>query len=125
MTLTIVDSSVLIDASRRREPAIRFLSQLADAGPVWSSVVVRSELWAGAKPDEADRVSNLLDHLEWQDITVAIADLAGRLAYRYRQTHQIGLPDFLIAATAIELDGAVATLNVRHFPMFPGLQPPY
>ena len=125
MTLTIIDSSVLIDVSLRREPEIRFLSQMADAGPVWSSVIVRSELWACARPEEADRVTDLLDLLRWHDLTVAIADLAGRLAYRYRETHKIGLPDFVIAATAIEVGGTVATLNVRDFPMFPGLQPPY
>ena len=125
MTLTIIDSSVLIDASRDRKPAIRFLAQAAESGPLWSSVLVRSELWAGARPDEVDRVNDLLDRLRWQAVTVPIADLAGRLGYRYRQTHHIGLADLVIAATAIELGAAVATLNVRDFPMFPGLQPPY
>lgn len=125
MTLIIVDSSVLIDASRDRHPAIRFLSDAADAGPLWSSVLVRSELWAGARPDEGHRVTDLFDRLRWLDVTVPIADLAGRLGYRFRQTHHIGLADLVIAATAIELGGIVATLNVRDFPMFPGLQPPY
>ncbi len=125
MSLTIVDSSVLIDASRDRQPAIRFLSEAADAGPLWSSVLVRSELWVGVRPDEDDRVTDLLDHLRWQDVTGPIADLAGRLGSRYRRTHHIGLVDLVIAATAIELGGTVATLNVRDFPMFPGLQPPY
>ncbi len=125
MSLTIVDSSVLIDASRDRQPAIRFLSEAAEEGPLWSSVLVRSELWVGVRPDEDDRVTDLLDHLRWQDVTGPIADLAGRLGSRYRRTHHIGLVDLVIAATAIELGGAVATLNVRDFPMFPGLQPPY
>ncbi len=125
MSLTIVDSSVLIDASRDRQPAIRFLSEAAEAGPLWSSVLVRSELWVGARPDEDDRVTDLLDHLRWQDVTGPIADLAGRLGSRYRRTNHIGLVDLVIAATAIELGGTVATLNVRDFPMFPGLQPPY
>ena len=125
MSLTIVDSSVLIDASRDRQPAIRFLSEAAEAGPLWSSVLVRSELWVGVRPDEDDQVTDLLDHLRWQEVTAPIADLAGRLGSRYRRTHHIGLVDLVIAATAIELGGTVATLNVRDFPMFPGLQPPY
>ncbi len=125
MSLTIVDSSVLIDASRDRQPAIRFLSEAAEAGPLWSSVLVRSELWVGVRPDADDRVTDLLDHLRWQDVTGPIADLAGCLGSRYRRTHHIGLVDLVIAATAIELGGTVATLNVRDFPMFPGLQPPY
>lgn len=125
MTLIIVDSSVLIDASRDRKPAIRFLSDAAEVGPLWSSVLVRSELWVGARPDEDDRVTDLFDRLRWQDVTAPIADLAGRLGYRFHRTHHIGLADLVIAATAIELGGTVATLNVRDFPMFPGLQPPY
>lgn len=33
--------------------------------------------------------------------------------------------DYLIAATAIVVDADLLTTNVRHFPMFPDLQPPY
>jgi hypothetical protein len=45
---------------------------------------------------------------------------------RYRRNHnRIGLGDHLIAATA-DVEGLeLATLNVRRFPMFEGLQPPF
>ena len=33
--------------------------------------------------------------------------------------------DLVIAASALELGLDLATLNVRHFPMFEGLRPPY
>jgi len=125
MTLTIVDSNVLIDAIRDRQPALRFLAEAAEQGPLWSSVVVRSEIWTGARPGEDQRIADLFDRLGWHEVTLSIADLAGRLGSRYRHTHHIGIPDLVIAATAIELGGTVATLNVRDFPMFPGLQPPY
>jgi hypothetical protein len=44
----------------------------------------------------------------------------------YRRSHQgIGLGDYLIAAT-VEVEGLeLATLNVKHFPMFPDLQKPF
>ena len=125
MTLTIVDSNVLIDASRNRQPALRFLEEAADAGAVWSSVVVRSELWVGARPGEDDRIEDLIGRIAWHDVTPSIADHAGRLGAPYRLTHHLGVVDLVLAATAIELGGSVATLNVRDFPMFPGLQPPY
>lgn len=125
VTLTIVDSNVLIDAIRNRQPALRFLEGAADAGALWSSVVVRSELWVGSRPGEDDRIEDLLGRIAWHDVTPTIADQAGRLGAPYRLTHHIGLVDLIIAATAIELGGTVATLNVRDFPMFPGLQPPY
>ena len=125
MTLTILDSNVLIDASRNRQPALRFLEKAADAGALWSSVVVRSELWVGARPGEDDRIEDLIGRIAWHDVTPSIADRAGRLGALYRLTHHLGVVDLVLAATAIELGGTVATLNVRDFPMFPGLQPPY
>lgn len=73
-------------------------------------------------PDTASRHRPCHSHIV---VTSSIADDAGRLGAPYRLTHQIGVVDLVIAATAIELGGAVATSNVRDFPMFPGLQPPY
>ena len=125
MPLTIIDSTVLIDVLRGREPAIRFLSESAESGPLSSSVVVRAELWRGASPAQNDAVRELVDRFRWLDVTGPIADLAGRLGHQFGLTHRIGLADLVLAATAIELGGTVATSNIRHFPMFPGLQPPY
>ncbi len=125
MTLTIVDSNILIDAVRARAPALRFLEEAASAGPIWSSVVMRAEVVIGAMPDEEARITGWFDAIEWQDVTPSIADLAGRLGMPFRRSHSIGMVDLILAATVIELGGALATLNVRDFPMFPGLQPPY
>jgi predicted nucleic acid-binding protein len=125
MMLTIVDSSVLIDAIRDRDDAVRFLVQAADRGPVWSSVAVRTEVLVGALPGEATRLAAWFERIEWRDVTVQIADLAAQLGAPYRRSHRIDAVDLIVAATAIELGGAVATLNVRDFPMFPGLESPY
>lgn len=44
----------------------------------------------------------------------------------HRGSHSgIGLGDYLIAATAETQSATLATLNVRHFPMFDGLQAPF
>ena len=125
MTLTIVDSNVLIDAIRQREPALAFLERIADEGTVWSSVLVRSELLVGTRPGEERRVEEFFDRISWQEVTAEIADRAGRLGAPFRRSHRLEVVDLVIAATTIELGGNLATLNVRHFPMFPGLQPPY
>jgi predicted nucleic acid-binding protein len=36
-----------------------------------------------------------------------------------------GVADLLVGATAERLQLPLATLNVRHYPMFPGLEPAY
>ena len=55
-----------------------------------------------------------------------VAWRAAELARLYRQTNPgIGLGDYLIAATAL-LEGLdLATLNVKHFPMFAALKAPF
>ena len=125
MTLTIIDSNVLIDVIRRREPALAFLERVADEGKVWSSVLVRSELLVGIRPGEDRLVGELFDRISWQDVTGEIADRAGRLGAPFRRSHRLEVVDLVIAATTIELGGDLATLNVGDFPMFPDLQPPY
>lgn len=125
MTPTIVDSTILIDAIRDRDDAVQFLVRAADRGPVWSSVAVRTEVLVGALPGESARLAAWFERIEWRDVTIQIADLAAQLGAPYRRSHRIDAVDLIVAATAIELGGSVATLNVRDFPMFPGLQPPY
>ena len=93
---------------------------------LWSATVVRTEILAGARPNEEAAIIELLDGLRWMEITVEVADWAGRLAARYLRSHPgVDTVDYLIAACAQKLDAALLTLNVRHFPMFPDLEPAY
>lgn len=71
----------------------------------------------------------IIDHLRdvphaRQAITEAVG--GGHVANRYRHPPSgIDTVDFVVAATAVGLGADVWTRNVRHFPMFAGLQPPY
>jgi predicted nucleic acid-binding protein len=62
----------------------------------------------------------------WVDIGVEIADAAGELSRQFRRSHStIDTTDYLIAAAANSIGARLITLNVRHFPMFEGLEPAY
>jgi len=123
----LVDTSVLIDHLHGRAAATDFLRRSKTAGhELWSSVVVRSEILAGMRRQEQESTWMLLELLRFQEVTVAIADRAGGLARSYLQSHShIDLADYLIAATTMELSAQLATMNIKHFPMLPGLQRPY
>ena len=54
-----------------------------------------------------------------------IAGLAGDYVRRYGPSHGTDPIDALIAATAKTHGLALATLNLKHFPMFAGLTRPY
>ncbi len=125
MSLILLDSNVIIDVMRGSEAARSYLRTVVDVDQVWSVTPVRTELLAGVRAGEIDRLRALFDEIVWQDVTMSIADRAGKFAARYSRSHQIGLVDLVLAAAAIELGGVVATRNVRDFPMFPDLRPPY
>lgn len=64
--------------------------------------------------------------IEWIPVSEAIARRAGELGRRWRRSHPgIGVADLAIAATAEQVDGTVATRNLKHFPMFRDLRAPY
>jgi predicted nucleic acid-binding protein len=64
--------------------------------------------------------------MSWLDVDADVAERAGDLRRQYRRSHVgAGLADFLIAATAQVNEVALATLNVRHFPMFKDLKAPF
>lgn len=75
---------------------------------------------------ERREVWRLLAAFRVEPATEIIARRAGDMMRRYRRSHRgIGLGDYLIAATADVKGLQLATLNVRHFPMFEHLQPPF
>jgi predicted nucleic acid-binding protein len=125
--LLVVDTSVLIDHLRGDQRAVRRLRDTVEAGDdLWSVSVVRTEILAGARPEEEPAITALLGRLRWLDVTVDLADEAGRLAARFLRSHPgVDTVDYLLAAATIRLDAELLTLNVRHFPMFSGLEPAY
>jgi predicted nucleic acid-binding protein len=123
----LIDTSVLIDHLRGHEPARRaFASAVRQGERVVCSVLTRVEVLAGVRDGEERPTRLLLDALEWIAVSDALAEDAGLLANRYLQSHPgVDTVDFVIAATARELEAVLWTRNVKHFPMFPGLTPPY
>jgi predicted nucleic acid-binding protein len=123
----LLDTSVLVDHLRGDPRAVQLLDDLVIADEaIWAATPTRTELLAGVRARERDALARLFSALAWVDITNAVADEAGELAHRYRRSHPgIDTADYLIAGAARTIGARLLTLNVRHFPMFPGLRPPY
>jgi len=122
----LIDSTVLIDALRGHPLALAFLADAYRATELMSVTPVRIEVLGGVRDDMVRGTFTLLRQIAWIDVTVELADVAAALQRRHRSAHSgIGVVDYLVAAAALELGGVVATSNIRDFPMFPGLQPPY
>ena len=123
----LVDTSIIVDHLRNDPRAVALMSDLfAHEDRVWAVTPTRTEIIAGIRPPEMEPMARLFAVMSWIDIDSAIADAAGELARRYHASHRgIDTVDYLIAAAAESIGASLVTLNVRHFPMFPDLQPPY
>lgn len=127
MGLILVDTTVLIDNLRDLPGAGAAIDAATDRGDTMAaSVLTKVELLSGMRAHEKSATHELMASLQWIDVDDTIAELAGTLARRYRASHHgIGVVDYVIAATVNATDGELWTRNVKHFPMFPKLLPPY
>ena len=120
----VLDTSVLIDILRNDSAAVTYARGL-ESVPVCSEVC-RIEVSRGLRSSERRSAEQLFQALRWMPLDESIARRAGELGRKWdRHRPGIGLADLVVAATAQLLAADLATANVRHFPMFPGLRAPY
>jgi len=125
--LKLLDTSVAVDHLRGYAPATDLLADLLRSEePVVGSELTRFELAAGARRAEHDQLDSFFAVLDWIPVTEGIARSAGAYARAFRRSSaNIGVVDFVLAGTVSVLGADLLTTNVRHFPMFEGLRPPY
>lgn len=125
--MILVDSDVLIANLRGVDAARTWLHQARQQSRrLAASVVVIAEVTGGMRSPQRREVTRLLDSLRAVPVSEAIAYRAGQFQRSYRRSHaNIGIADYLIAATADVHGLELATLNVKHFPMFDQLRPPF
>lgn len=125
--MILVDSDVLIAHLRGLPAATDWLrASRQTSGPLATSAVSVAEVAGGMRSGERAEVWRLFDALRIEPVTELIARRAGEFMRAHRRSHTaIGLGDYLIAATADTGGLELATLNVKHFPMFKGLRPPF
>jgi predicted nucleic acid-binding protein len=129
----ILDSSLLVAAERQGKNARQMLADIArEVGEteVAISVVTLLELAHGAaragtperKAKRQQFTQELITALPIHSVTIPVALRAGQIdgENQVRGT-RIPLSDLLIGVTALELGFSVATANVRHFRLVPGL----
>ncbi len=122
----LVDTSILIDYLRGHQPAAQLLERERGLGIVHASEMTRLEILAGMRASEEAGTRSVLSALAWHPVDEDVAEQAGILGRTWLPSHPgIDGADLAIAATAIRANARLLTLNVRHFPMFEDLSPPY
>jgi predicted nucleic acid-binding protein len=124
MNMFLTDTDVLIDFLRGNEKAIEFISENSEN--ILVSTITVTELYAGLRNEnEMNELDSFLGLFQIISIDAEIAKNAGLLKREYLKSHNLGIADCLIAASAIVSNAKLKTLNVKHFPMFKHLEAAY
>lgn len=125
----ILDADVIIKGEKGRFDLIAWLDSQAGEDFEIAAITV-AELWHGIEratpPHRARRERYLLtivERLEPIPYTETTALIHARLWAELESSgNMIGAHDLILAATALERDSVVASLNKRHFTVVPGLR---
>ena len=119
----IIDTSIIIDELRggKKWDGLVDGFKKKDAELFLPSIVI-FEIFSGQSSKNRkikDKIDNLLGHFRLIDLSEGIAQKAGEI---YRDNDStLGVVDYIIAATAIEVGAQVVTLNEKHFQKIPGV----
>jgi predicted nucleic acid-binding protein len=120
----LIDTDVLIDYLRDRAEAVSYLEALTESLLV--SVITVAELYAGVREGaERTKLDEFIRAFEIVPVDQEVAVRGGLYRRDYIKSHNIGLADALIAATAELRQAALVTLNSKHFPMLANVVVPY
>jgi predicted nucleic acid-binding protein len=118
----LIDTDILIDASRGLAQAGEFLNEMLNGNGITISVISAMELIAGCRDSaQLSNTKQFLASLTVHPITEAVSARARSLMETFTLSHGLLSPDALVAGTALESGIALYTRNIRHFRMIPEL----
>jgi len=120
----LIDTGVLIDYLREQGDAVRYLESMKDKPLI--SVITVAELYAGVREGkERKRLDKFISAFEVVLVDLNISVKGGLFRGDYGKSHNTGIADALIAATADTQKASLVTLNAKHFPMLKNVIIPY
>jgi tRNA(fMet)-specific endonuclease VapC len=120
---TLVDATIIIDATNKHAKALRYLEKLLLGGNAFTHAQVAAEVISGTR--DSREQSPLVKFLrQFKVVHPNENDSQSALHYlsRFHLSNDLGFGDCLIGSTALRLALPVATINVRDFRLFPGLK---
>lgn len=124
MSDKLLDTCVAIDFLRGVRPAVAFVEAILT--PPSISILTQVEVFAGLRSQREEMVARgFFRSCRILALDSPIATDAGSFLRNFGRSHGLDIADAIIAATALHHGLSLATLNVKHFPMFPKLKPAY
>ncbi|MGA2252918.1 PIN domain-containing protein [Terracidiphilus sp.] len=115
----VLDSDIVIEILRERNPPVlaAWTDLIISSRPILCTPIVVAEVWAGARPKEHRQIDSFLGQIICLESDEETGKIAGDLLSQYARSHNMEVPDAMIAAAAIQHRAALWTRNRKHYPM--------
>lgn len=118
MARFLLDTSVLIDLSKRIEPSTTYVRNVLAGEDLCVCAIVLAEFYTGVEMARLGVADDFLGTLRFLEASRRTGFLAGRYRYRFAQRGRtLAVADALITAVAYEWDATILTENLKDFPM--------
>lgn len=118
---SLVDTDILIDATKGRAAANAFVKTQQRAG-LQISIITAMEVVVGCRDKvELAQTQEFLQRCTILPVSETVSQIGYQLVESFALSHGMQIPDALIAATALENGLTLYSKNIRHFRMIPEL----
>lgn len=116
--MIILDTDIVIWVLRGNKSIVAAIDRLVSKESIGISTITVAEIYKNVFPIEMPDVEDFISHQELFPVSLDIAKTAGLYWNQYhRRLKNLSLTDCLIAATAKIHQAALASMNIKHFPM--------
>jgi len=120
--MVLCDTNIFIHAFNRRLETIERLQEIG-LDQVALSVITLMELYQGmGNKVELAQMKRKIRYFDVVDIDIATSKLAANLVENYKLSHDLQIPDAIIAATSVIHQIPLYTYNVKDFAFIPGIK---
>ncbi len=120
--LILCDTNIIIEVLRNNKDIINKLHEISIDNIAVSIITVGELLWGVRNKIELKQIQKAMSKLTQIPINEEICNLFVEISGSYCLSHNIGIPDSFIAASAIHFDLELFTLNMKDFSFIKGVK---
>jgi len=113
--MILCDTNIIIELLKGNEKLISYVEKLGLDNIAISSVTLMELYFGVFNKTELQQIKKYMQGIPVLHIATNISETAVSLIEQYAKSHTLNIPDALIAATAIENNLKLLTLNVKDF----------